>query len=188
MNTLYQRQLRSLRFPVAVQVTIETHIFVIWFACHSVKTPTAAAAFLLGIFCRAKDIVASMEERMQKAATLYFERQDSLLEQLIYCGSRNMRKLCSDSKHSEQKISVGNIIANSLRQKRMRLICWSLGCKFQPDEDIGEGLQRGFAGRTQRCQLMTYMMDPIWCILMRDGEVNVMVSKKSDKVRIARND
>src|SRR5574344_452051 len=114
-------------------------------ACHPVKTPTAAAAFLLGIFKKKKEIVASLEERMQKAATLYFERQDSLLEQLI----------------TMVRATSGNYV---LKQQ-----------SYSPMKILEKGYSMVFVDGRKAVSINDINDGSHLRILMRDGEVNVTV-------------
>ena len=150
-------------------------------ACHPVKTPTAAAAFLLGIFAEQKELVASMEERMQKAATLYFERQDSLLERLVTraratCGNYVLRQ---QNILEQKKLSVGNIIAKFLTARENEIKMLELRLQSSsPMKILEKGYSVIFVDGRKAVSVNDIHDDSHLRILMRDGEVSVIVKRE----------
>jgi exodeoxyribonuclease VII large subunit len=158
----------------------DTHICDI-VACHPVKTPTAAAAFLLGIFAEQKEIVSSLEERMQKAATLYFERQDSLLERLITraratCGNYVLRQ---QNILEQKKLSVGNIISKFLTAKENEIKMLELRLQSSsPMKILEKGYSVIFVDGRKAVSVNDIQDGSHLRILMRDGEIGVIVKKE----------
>lgn len=158
----------------------DTHICDI-VACHPVKTPTAAAAFLLGIFAEQKEIVSSLEERMQKAATLYFERQDSLLERLITraratCGNYVLRQ---QNILEQKKLSVGNIISKFLTAKENEIKMLELRLQSSsPMRILEKGYSVIFVDGRKAVSVNDIQDGSHLRILMRDGEIGVIVKKE----------
>lgn len=120
---------------------------------------------------------------MQKAATLYFERQDSLLEQLITraratCGNYVLRQ---QNILEQKKISVGNIIAKFLTAKENEINMLELRLQSSsPMKILEKGYSVVFVDGHKAVSVNDIHDGSHLRILMRDGEVNVMVSKKSD--------
>lgn len=150
-------------------------------ACHPVKTPTAAAAFLLEIFSAQKEVVSSLEDRIKKSGDLYFERQSLLLDKLIErakgaCGTSVLRQ---QNMLEQKRISVVNIITrfftardNDVKMLEMRLMSSS------PMKILEKGYSVIFADGRKALSVNDIHDGSHLRILMKDGETNVIVIKE----------
>lgn len=118
---------------------------------------------------------------MQKAATLYFERQDSLLERLVTraratCGNYVLRQ---QNILEQKKLSVGNIIAKFLTARENEIKMLELRLQSSsPMKILEKGYSVIFVDGRKAVSVNDIHDDSHLRILMRDGEVSVIVKRE----------
>src|SRR5574344_346842 len=150
-------------------------------ASHPVKTPTAAAAFLLDIFSAERQKIGEFGDRVQKAVNLYFEKEDQKLEKLVsrvtfICGTAVLRQ---QNMLEQKRIAIGNIIAKyfTLKENEIKLLEQRL-LSSSPMKILEKGYSVIFADGRKAVSVNDIHDGSHLRIMMRDGEVSVIVKKE----------
>lgn len=148
-------------------------------ACHPVKTPTAAAAFLLEIYSVQNEVISALEDRIGKAGNIYFEHQNSLLETLIAkvsgaCGTAVLRQ---QNMLENREVTIGNIIAKlfASRESEIKLLEQRL-LSSSPMKVLERGYSIIFADGHKILSVNDIHDGSVLRIMMRDGEKEVTVT------------